>query len=156
MFAGCYLPAYSHCATGVNMLTDIHTLQKPLHQSSPTQCCWPAVCPDQSDCWVQERGTVVWPWPDKEATPCHPFLSVCHSHTYRHLSIHPPVRTTGCPVQTPAPTTSVVALSPQHWLVCMCLCVFVPAPITSLLIPSPQHWPRPSTLHLCTCVPVFC
>ncbi len=150
MFAGCYLPAYSHCATGVNMLTLTHThsLHKASpHQSSPTQCCWPAVCPVQSDCWVQERGMVVWPRPDKAAAPL-PSLSVCRSHTSIHLSSHPPIWPTGCPAQTPAPTTAVYARSPQYCLVCVCVC----------LCPCPHHlppYPQPPAQGYCT-VPVFC
>lgn len=82
MFAGCYLPAYSHCATGVNMLTLTHTHTHTLHkasphQSSPTQCCWPAVCRVQSDC----RRGVCWSGPGliRQQPPSLFYLSVART-----------------------------------------------------------------------------
>lgn len=95
--AGCYQPAYSQRATGVNMLSLTHTHTNTLHiayphQSSPTQCCWPAVCPVQTDCWVQERCMVVWPWPDKAAPPS-PF-SICLSLTHLQPYDNPSTRLT--------------------------------------------------------------
>lgn len=156
MFAGCYLPAYSHCVTGVNMLThNIHTLHKPFHQSSPTQCCWPAVCPDQSDCWVQERGTVVWTWTDKEAAPCHPF-TICLSFTHLPPSVYPPP----CPHYR-LPSTNTCS----HYL---CCCSKSPALadvyVFVCLCPCPYHlppYPEPPAsaiaepfafVYMCACV----
>lgn len=51
----CLLPL---CNWGKQAHSDshIHTHKASPHQSSPTQCCWPAVCSVQSDCWVQENG----------------------------------------------------------------------------------------------------
>lgn len=151
MSAGWYLPAHSRCATGVNMLTQIHkhTHKASPYQSTPTQCCWPTVCPLQSDCWVQDRGIVVWPWPDK-AVPPSLFSIVCYLSTSIHMSARRPIWPAGCPALTPGPTTPVCAPSRQgtgYWA-----CVpFVPPHIISLLIQSPQHWPLPYTLCVCMC-----
>lgn len=135
--AGCYQPAYSQCATGVNMLSLTHTHTNTLHiayphQSSPTQCCWPAVCPVQTDCWVQERCMVVWPWPDKAAPPS-PF-SICLSLT--HLQ----------PYDNPSTRLTHRLPSTNTWSHYHCLCPESPAVAgvctrVCVLCPCPHHLP---------------
>lgn len=153
-FAGCYLPAYSHCTTGVNMLTlthaHTHTLHKASpHQSSPTQCCWPAVCPVQSDCWVQERGMVVWPWPDKAAAHL-PFLSVCRSHT--PPSICPSIHPSDPQAAQHKHLLLLLPFMPEVPSTGWCLCVSLSLPSS----PPSLSW-APSTGHclalcMCACV----
>lgn len=94
LLPACLLPA---CNWGKHAQSDTHTHTNTLHiayphQSSPTQCCWPAVCPVQTDCWVQERCMVVWPWPDKAAPPS-PF-SICLSLTHLQPYDNPSTRLT--------------------------------------------------------------
>lgn len=150
LFAGCYLLAYSHCAAGVNILTLTHThaMQKANpHQSSPPQCCWPAICLVLSDCWVQESGMLVWPRSDKVAAPS----LFCLSFTLLHQCVPPSTLMTHRLHSTDTCSHSC----------CLCLKSPVLAGVFVCLCPYPHHlppYPEPpamATAEHCACVPVF-
>lgn len=144
----CLLPLCSCSKHAQSEHTHTHTVRKASpHHSSPTRCCWPAVCSVLSDYWVQERGLVVWPWPDKAAAPLLFFyLSVAHTPQSICPSIHQSDPQAAqhkhllLPFMPEVPSTG--------WWVCLSL----PPSLASL------SW-APSTGHClapCICVPVIC
>lgn len=153
MFAGFYLPAYSHCATGVNMLT--LTNRHSLHKASPHRRSVTGLQIAQTNLTAgYRRGVVVWLWPDK-AEALRPPFPISLSLVQVHPSVHP--SPTFDPHRLLSTNTCSLFLhlclkSPDLADVCVCLYVFVSTPNTSLLILSPQHWPMPGTLHVCMCV----
>lgn len=129
MFLGRYLPAYSHCATGVNKLTLTHTythtklslISQALRSAAGLQFAQSSLT---AGC--KRMGMVVWPWPDKAAAPFLFYLSVI---THLHPSVYPCTHLTH---RLPSTNTC----SRYH---CLCLKTSVLAGLC--LCPCPHHLP---------------